>query len=144
MSDKNILKENSLYIKDSWEKPLLSLTQSWALHLFLETVPRDCTEESLAGMCHMRASPSVRETHQQFTHDIRNHWTSVSTLLGLISRVYRNLHNWRSNSIHNIIPLLKKEMYIDWLGLVAFYGISTLEGYSIPNPLHTFILNIYL
>ena len=46
----------------------------------------------------------------------REHWTSVSTLLGLISSVYRNIHHWRSNqrlqmfggfsgsgnSIHNI------------------------------------------
>ena len=31
------------------------------------------------------------------THDIREHWTAVSTLLGLISSVYRNLHHWRSN-----------------------------------------------
>ena len=26
------------------------------------------------------------------THDIREHWTAVSTLLDLISSVYRNLH----------------------------------------------------
>ena len=31
------------------------------------------------------------------THDIREHWTSVSTLLGLISSIYRDLHHWRSN-----------------------------------------------
>ena len=62
---KNILKENSTYIKDSWEKPLLSLTQSWTLHLFLVTAHRVCVEESLACMCHMRVSPSVGETLQQ-------------------------------------------------------------------------------
>ena len=31
------------------------------------------------------------------THDIREHWTPVSTWLGLISSVYRNLPHWRSN-----------------------------------------------
>ena len=31
------------------------------------------------------------------THNIREHWTAVSTLLGLISSVYRNLHHWRLN-----------------------------------------------
>ena len=31
------------------------------------------------------------------THDIRKHCTAVSTLLGLISSVYRDLHHWRSN-----------------------------------------------
>ena len=30
-------------------------------------------------------------------HDIRKHWTAISTLLGLISSVYRDLHHWRSN-----------------------------------------------
>ena len=62
---RNILKENSTYINDSWEKPLLSLTQLWTLHRFLVTASRDCTEESLAGMCPMRASSSVGETPQQ-------------------------------------------------------------------------------
>ena len=30
-------------------------------------------------------------------HGIREHWTGDSTLLGLYSSVYRNLHHWRSN-----------------------------------------------
>ena len=43
---KNILKENSTYINNSWEKPFLSLTQSWTLHPFLVTVhPRLCRRE---------------------------------------------------------------------------------------------------
>ena len=28
-------------------------------------------------------------------------------------------------------------------GLVGFYGISTIVGYLIPNPLYTYISNIY-
>ena len=31
------------------------------------------------------------------THDIWKHWTAISTLLGLISSVYRDFHLWRSN-----------------------------------------------
>ena len=27
--------------------------------------------------------------------------------------------------------------------MVGFYGISTIEGYLMPNPLYTYILNIY-
>ena len=27
--------------------------------------------------------------------------------------------------------------------LVGFYGISTIVGYLMPNPLYTYILNIY-
>ena len=30
-----------------------------------------------------------------------------------------------------------------WLALVGFYGVSTLVGYSMPNPFHTYILNIH-
>ena len=28
-------------------------------------------------------------------------------------------------------------------GLVGFYGISTIVGYSMPNPLHAYILDVY-
>ena len=30
-----------------------------------------------------------------------------------------------------------------WFGLVGFGGISTIVGYLMPNPLYTYILNIY-
>ena len=30
----------------------------------------------------------------------------------------------------------------DWFCLVWFYGISTIVGYLMPNPLYTYILNI--
>ena len=41
----------------------------------------------------------------------------------------------------------KSSLYIDikyiWFGLAWFYGISTIVGYFMPNPLYTYILNIY-
>ena len=39
------------------------------------------------------------------THDIRGHLIAVSTLLGLFSSVYRNLHHWRSNQRSQIAVL---------------------------------------
>ena len=39
-------------------------------------------------------------------------------------------------------PLYTHIKYI-LFGLVEFYGISTIVGYLMPNPLHTFISNIY-
>ena len=33
------------------------------------------------------------------------------------------------------------DIYIGWL--VVFYGISTLEGYLMKNPVYTYISNIY-
>ena len=38
-----------------------------------------------------------QKTRQTLAHDIRKHWTAVSTLLGLISSVYRDLPHWRLN-----------------------------------------------
>ena len=37
-------------------------------------------------------------------------------------------------------------MYIKyrWIGFVGFYGMSTTVGYLMPNPLYTYISNIYM
>ena len=40
-------------------------------------------------------------------------------------------------------PLYTYILNIYDLGLVGFYGISTIAGYLMPNPLYTYILNIY-
>ena len=37
-------------------------------------------------------------------------------------------------------PLYIKYIWFVWVG---FYGISTIAGYLMPNPLYTYILNIY-
>ena len=43
-----------------------------------------------------------------------------------------------------LINKKKKRIYLVCLvWLVEFYGISTIVGYLMPNPLHTYILNIY-
>ena len=45
------------------------------------------------------------------------------------------------------MPNLNATLYIYieyiWFGWFGFYGISTIVGYLMPNPLHTYILNIY-
>ena len=33
--------------------------------------------------------------------------------------------------------------YFSWVGLVAFYGISVIVGYLMPNPIYTYILDLY-
>ena len=40
---------------------------------------------------------------------------------------------------HVIVSLID----LVWFGLISFYGISTIVGYLMPNPLYTYILNIY-
>ena len=38
-----------------------------------------------------------QKIRRTLTQVIRKHWTTVSTLLSLISSIYRDLHHWRSN-----------------------------------------------
>ena len=65
---RNILKENSTSINDTGEKPIFSLIQSWIL-AFLVTAHWVYAEESLASICHMRASPSVGEVPRHSNKD---------------------------------------------------------------------------
>ena len=39
------------------------------------------------------------------------------------------------------IPISAESRF--WFGLVWFNGISNIVGYLMPNPLYTYILNIY-
>ena len=52
---------------------------------------------------------------------------------------------WHIN--HCMLFNAKPSLYIYikyiWFDLVGFYGISTIVGYLIPNPLYTYISNIY-
>ena len=65
-----------------------------------------------------------QKIHRTTTHDIREHWTAVSTLLGLISSVYLNLHHWISNQRPQIaVPKL-----YNW-------GISSYRTQVTPNQI---------
>ena len=47
-------------------------------------------------------------------------------------------------AFHRILTNLNASTYTYMTyGLVGFYGISTIVGYLMPNPLYTYILNIY-
>ena len=62
-----------------------------------------------------------------------------------------NIVNFQeSTTILNACPktvwkLIEGTIHIKYVGfgLLGFYGISTIVGYLIPNPLYTYILNIY-
>ena len=49
-----------------------------------------------------------------------------------------------STLVGYLMPNPLYSIYIKYIGfgLVWFYGISTLVGYLMPNPLYTYILNI--
>ena len=48
-------------------------------------------------------------------------------------------HCWLFNAKSSLYIYIKHI----WFGLVGFYGISTTLGYFMPNPIYTYILNIY-
>ena len=51
---------------------------------------------------------------------------------------------WHINLCRLFIAISSLYIYIKYVGfgLVGFYGISTIVGYLMPNPLYTYILNI--
>ena len=55
--------------------------------------------------------------------------------------ILRHINHWRSFNARSSLYIYIK--YI-WFGLVWFYGISTIVGYLMPNPLYTYILNIMI
>ena len=80
----------------------------------------------------------------------------ISTIVGCLMPYL--LYTYISN-IHDLVYLgfmaylycrvfnAKSSLYIYieyiWFGLVGSYGISTIVGYLMPNPLYTYTLNIY-
>ena len=52
---------------------------------------------------------------------------------------------WRINPCRLFNVKSTLYIYIEFIGfgLVGFYGISTIVGYLMLNPLYTYILNIY-
>ena len=51
-----------------------------------------------------------------------------------------HINHWR---LFDVKPSLYIYIQYIWFVLVRFYGISTIEGYFMSNPLYTYILNRY-
>ena len=66
-------------------------------------------------------------------------------ILNIYGLVWFGLVLWHIN--HCRLFNAKSSLYIYikyiWFGLVGFYGISTIVGYLMPNPIYTYISNIY-
>ncbi len=79
----------------------------------------------------------------------------ISTIVGYLmsNTFYKYLLNiydlvWLLGHIHHRrLFNVKSSLYIYikyiWFAWVGFYGISTIVGYLMPNPLYTYILNVY-
>ena len=53
---------------------------------------------------------------------------------------------WHMNHCRLLKAKISSYIYIRYicLGLVGFYGISTIVGYLMPDPLYTYISDIYV
>ena len=80
----------------------------------------------------------------------------ISTIVGIqcqilfihIYKIYRIWFRrvlWHINHCGLFNAKSSSYIYIKYIGfgLVGFYGISTIVGYLMPNPLYTYIINIY-
>ena len=68
-------------------------------------------------------------------------WTAVNNL----SIIWFDWALWYINHCRLFNAKFVLYIYIKsiWFSLVGFYGISTIVGYSMPNPLYRYISNIY-
>ena len=83
-------------------------------------------------------------------YKVKKQWTKWSKISNggknmQMIKIWFGLVLWHIN--HCRLFNVKSSLYIYikyiWFGLVGFYGISTIVGYLMSNPLYTYILNIY-
>ena len=67
-------------------------------------------------------------------------YTYILNIYGLVGWVLWHINHCRLFNAKSSLYIYIK--YI-WFGLVGFYGISTIVGYLMLNPLYIYILNIY-
>ena len=67
-------------------------------------------------------------------------YTYILNIYDLLGWVLWHINHYRLFNAKSCLYI-----YIEyiWFGLVGFYDISTILGYLMPNPLYTYILNIY-
>ena len=91
-----------------------------------------------------------QKSRRRLTHDIRKRWTAVSTLLGHISSVYRDLHLWRSNQwpqiampkLYNWATVAERTSYLWrvnlirplWLYMVVYLHPMRMTYPILPRP----------
>ena len=100
-----------------WISHLLSCSVSWHCHLIRKF-------KSYISWCVVGNSHGMMKLTS---------WVQVGLVLWHIN------HCWLFNAKSSLYISIK---YI-WFGLVWFYGISTIVGYFMPNPVYTYISNMY-
>ena len=80
---------------------------------------------------------SINQIGDLMPNPLYTYILNIYDLVWLGFMVYQPL--WLFNAKSSLYIYIK---YI-WIGLVWFYGISTIVGYLMPNTLYIFILNIY-
>ena len=82
-----------------------------------------------------------QKIQRTLTHDTRKHWTAVSTLLGLISCVYHDLHHWRLNQK----PQIAEPKLYNWATFhILEVTVSTAKSTDVTCKTHSGQLAVQL
>ena len=78
---------------------------------------------------------------------IQNKWvTMISIAVGVLETISKRLGKNREDYNSEKESRSSRQHFkdqLDWFGFLGFYGLSTIGGYLISNPLYTYISNIY-
>ena len=133
----------SLYKKSSWfytylyyDKQIFCIGSS-TVHIFNRTVGSSYVK--IDGRIHSlslyiyiyreRERASIHKVQMEKLKDYHSHSPTPS-----LSHTHTHTHARTHTHTHSLV----------WIGLVGFYGISTIVGYLMPNPLYTYILHIHV
>ena len=69
-------------------------------------------------------------------------YTYILNIYDLVWFGFMAINHCRLFNAKSSLYIYIYQIYMIWFGLVRFYGISTIVGYLIRNPLYTYISNI--
>ena len=139
---RNILKENSTYINDSWEKPLLGLTQSWILPFLVTAPPRLYRRERSRYMSHEGESMCRGDT-PTITY---NGWCAIrpnQTPLPIIRYIFF-FSSILLNDEWNMVVFVRTAFYSTLRALSDLWINITIDLMSSVRRLTVFILTFRL
>ena len=87
----------------------------------------------------------LNQTRSEIMHDVSSHQLSIYYQpQWVLTTAWFRLVLWHINHCRLFNVKSSLYIYIKYIGfgLVGFYGISTIVGYLMPNPLYTYILSI--
>ena len=125
--------------KPKFDEDQFSLTYSW------EDKEVYTLLKSIYPKLNVIAQQEFELAHYAVVVQHVSHYTTGTSSFTI--RIRTGLLCWSSIAYQPLLFNAESSIYIYikyiWFGWVGFYGISTIVGYLMSNPLYTYILNIY-